>query len=134
MGQFTAMNIFLRQEIDLMQRVISAVRRSLNDLLLAIDGTIVMSDHLREILDCMYDARIPRTWESISWVSDSLGFWFTTLVDRHEQFHSWCFNGRPKCFWLTGFFNANGFTTAMRQEITREHKGWALDTVVMANE
>lgn len=50
MGHLNSMNIFLRQEIDRMQKVISILRSSLSDLKLAIEGTIIMSevsyDHL----------------------------------------------------------------------------------------
>lgn len=44
MGALSSMNIFLRQEIDRMQRVITIVRTTLQDLQLAIDGTIIMSE------------------------------------------------------------------------------------------
>nr|CAI5822334.1 unnamed protein product [Callosobruchus analis] len=82
MGPLQPMNIFLRQEIDRIQKVIKEVKSTLSDLKLAIDGTIVMSQNLRTSLDAMYDARIPERW---------------------------------------------------LKEVTRAHKGWALDSVVLQN-
>eukprot|EP00731_Ephydatia_muelleri_P018279 Em0011g319a len=113
MGALSSMNIFLRQELDRMQKVISVVRSTLQDLQLAIEGTIIMSE--------------------VSWESSTLGFWFTELLERNTQFNRWIFTARPTVFWMTGFFNPQGFLTAMRQEVTRAHKGWALDSVILQN-
>lgn len=57
------LNIFLKQEVDRMQRVISTVRSTLKDLKLAIDGTIIMNENLRDALDNMFDARVPAFWK-----------------------------------------------------------------------
>jgi dynein heavy chain len=44
MGHLNPLNIFLRQEIDRMQKVITNVRTTLKDLLLAIEGIIIMNE------------------------------------------------------------------------------------------
>ena len=61
-GALKPLSIFLGQEIDRMQAVMSLVRSTLNDLKLAIDGTIIMSSGLQNALDAMYDAKVPDTW------------------------------------------------------------------------
>nr|XP_018669928.1 dynein heavy chain 5, axonemal-like isoform X1 [Ciona intestinalis]XP_026692815.1 dynein heavy chain 5, axonemal-like isoform X1 [Ciona intestinalis] len=134
MGISDPLNIFLRQEVDRMQKVIACVRTTLTDLQLAIEGTIIMNEALRCALDSIFDAQVPAAWTKISWDSATIGFWFTGLLDRNAQFHTWLFDGKPNQFWMTGFFNPQGFLTAMRQEITRHHQGWALDGVVLHNE
>lgn len=57
MGHLNSMNIFLRQEIDRMQKVIKLVRNSLNDLKLAIEGTIIMSEVTKYII-AMYSSSL----------------------------------------------------------------------------
>jgi dynein heavy chain len=63
-----------------------------------------------------------------------MGGWFTGLIDSFNLLQSWLENGRGtmKGYWMTGFTNAQGFLTGMRQEVTRQHKKdqWALDDVI----
>ena len=148
LGGMLPMNIFLKQEIDRMQRILTLLRSTLTDLGMAIEGTIIMSEDLKEVLDNMFDAKVPAKWTKISWSSSTIGFWFTELLERDSQFKTWCFKGRPRAFWIPGFFNPQvrshplyemvtehiqGFLTAMKQEVTRSHKGWALDNVTTQN-
>ena len=48
-----------------MQRVITTVRNTLRDLKLAIEGTIIMSENLKDALDNMFDARVPKFWAKV---------------------------------------------------------------------
>ena len=90
------------------------------------------------VLTPRYDARVPHVWtwtpgsDEFSWISSTLGLWFTSLLARDAQERSWLNEGRPHVFWLTGFKNPAGFLTSMTQEVTRQHKAdaWALDDVL----
>ena len=48
-----------------MQRMLSLLRRTLTDLVMAIEGTIIMSDDLKEVLDNMFDAKVWQGWTDI---------------------------------------------------------------------
>jgi len=136
------LNIFLFQEIQRMQRIISIVRTNSINMIDAIDGVVIMTPELQEDMNAVFDMRVPRRWThdpsgaEISWLSPTVGKWFTGLLDRVQQLSDWLNNGRPKSYWLTGWFNPQGFLTAMRQEVTRQHKKdqWALDDVIFSTE
>lgn len=48
---------------------------------------------------------------------------------RFAQLQSWLQEGRPPYYTIGLFFNPVGFLTAVKQEMTRMHDGWALDLV-----
>lgn len=128
------LNVHLGQEVDRMEIIISLTRKTLQNLKLAIAGTVIMTADLADALDCIYTARVPAAWLKKSWISPSMGIWFGSLCNRAGELNSWLTNGRPKSFWLTGFFNAQGFLTAVQQEVTRRHSGWSLDDVIPYSE
>lgn len=107
MGALTSMNIFLRQEIDRMQRVITAVRNTLVDLKLAIDGTIIMSENLKDALDNIYDARVPALWKKVFFsFSSSVLF---DLDDGWCLVVLFCIHVCLSCFDLIYFYNFGVF-------------------------
>ncbi|CAK9086367.1 Dynein gamma chain [Durusdinium trenchii] len=138
------LNIFLFQELQRLQHIIGIVRMSLENLIMAIEGTVVMTVDLLEDSNCVFDGRVPKRWThdasgaEISWLLPTLGGWCTGLTDRYTQLIWWLEHGRKdwKSFWMTGFTNAQGFLTGIRQEVTRQHKNqnWALDDVVTHTE
>lgn len=99
------------------------------------NGDAIMINDLMFTLLCFLCHDSP-AGDELSWLSQSLGVWFGGLLLRDAQYKTWLSNGRPHTFWMAGFFNPQGFLTAVQQEITRAHKNesWALDSVVVHSE
>mgnify|MGYP003961386239 CR=1 FL=1 len=131
LGKLKPLTIFLKQEIDRFQKLITLARKTLEDLGLAIGGIIIMSSQLRQAMNALYDALVPDSWVKISWKAPNFGLWFTEFIERNSQLFKWVTGSRPKSYWLTGFYNPQGFLTSVRQEITRAHNDWALDDVLV---
>ena len=117
--------------------VLTIVRTMMTSMIDAIDGTVIMTPELVEAITSIFDFRVPRQWcydatgVEISWLTPSLSGWINGLIDRHHQLYNWISKERPPSFWLTGFFNPQGFLTAVKQEVTRQKKqlAWSLDEV-----
>ena len=105
------------------------VRSVLSDLKLAIEGAIIMSPSLREAMDSMYDARVPKMWKQISWESSTLGFWFTELLERNAQFTRWCFHVSDPSFSLVGIHLRECFL-----QIELNQNGQSKDRIIQKRE
>jgi len=143
-GLTVPLNIFLYQEIQRLQNVLSKVSFMLQQLRLAINGEVVMTEALQQCLDAIFDAKVPRMWlftvagDEFSWILPTLGLWFSSLLLRDDQDRTWLLTGKPNCYWLTGFFNPQGMLTAMKQEVCRKHQKdankWSLDDIIYHTE
>jgi len=129
------LNIFLRQELDRFQMINKIVKTTMQNMVDAIEGSIIMTPDIVDSIGAVYDFIVPSSWQfdptgaEISWLTPSLAGWIKGLMDRHYQLNNWISKERPPSFWLTGFFNPQGFLTAMKQEVTRMKKVWSLDNV-----
>jgi dynein heavy chain len=141
-GSTVPLNVCLYQEIQRFQMILTIVRTQMVNMIDAIEGTIIMTPDLVDAINAVYDFRVPKKWcydptgAEISWLTPSLAAWIKGLLDRHHQLSNWITKERPPSFWLTGFFNPQGFLTAMKQEVTRQKKAlkWSLDEVEYTNE
>jgi dynein heavy chain len=133
------LNVFLYQEVTRINGVINNVSRTFRDVILAINGDIIMTPELQNALNFIYDGKPPVSWyidpsgAKMAWSAPSLPAWFDGLIERNNQLYKWLNETRPITYWMTGFFNPQGFLTAARQEMTRRHKAekWALDDVTI---
>jgi dynein heavy chain len=110
-GPTAPLTVHLRQEMDRLNIIIDLTTRTLKNLRLAIAGTVALAGDLIQALDSLFDARIPAVWLKKSWEAATLGAWFSGLIARFAQLDKWVNTGRPRAFWLTGFFNPQGFLT-----------------------
>lgn len=103
-----------------MSFVIYLVKKTLNEIIEAVDGTIIMTPDIVDAIDSLFDGKVPRIWiydtanTEISWLKPSFPMWFDSLIERNLQLSSWLKGERPRAFSLGLFFNPQGFLTAMK--------------------
>ena len=137
-GLDVPMNVFLYQEVQRFAGIQKLVRDDLLAVQLAIKGEVTMTQAILVSINELFASQVPNVWMFtitgllFSFMLPNISLWFNALQARYDQWDSWLKNGRPRSFWMTGFYNPQGFLTAMKQEVTRAHRqqSWALDDVV----
>ncbi|CAF0727175.1 unnamed protein product [Didymodactylos carnosus] len=86
-----------------------------------IEGLVVMSSDLDEIFKCIYEGRLPATWQKTYFSMKPLGAWFQDLRQRMEFFNSWVEHARlPQVYWISAFSYPTAFLTAVLQRTSRK--------------
>uniref|UniRef100_A0A3B4AHB3 Dynein axonemal heavy chain 2 n=1 Tax=Periophthalmus magnuspinnatus TaxID=409849 RepID=A0A3B4AHB3_9GOBI len=107
--------------INLM-KILFCFSSSIIKLQKGIKGVVVMSPHLEETFNCIYDVRVPPLWEKAYPSIKPLAAWTRDLCQRVAQFASWAGTTvPPTLIWLPGFTFPNSFLTAVLQSAARQH-------------
>ncbi|KAL3100094.1 hypothetical protein niasHS_000705 [Heterodera schachtii] len=124
--------LFFEREINLGARLLSDIRRDLNELLSICRGDQKQNNHSRELIAALVKKRVPDNWLQFSVPKDvTLLEWMRDFVQRMEQLKrlSLSENLRNEEVWLGGLFFPEAYITATSQLIAQTN-GWSLEQMM----
>merc|ERR1712166_627749 len=128
-GLVDSMTTVLSHEMNRFNKLLGVIMRILMEMQKALAGLVVMSDELDKVYAAVTTNQLPPVWGKAAYPSlKPLGSWVKDLYQRIEFIRSWLHKGRPKHFWLSGFYFPQGFMTGMLQSHARKY-GIAIDTL-----
>lgn len=117
-----SMNTVLTQEIIRFNNLSRTVKSSLIDLISAIKGMIPMSGAIELTLRMLFDGKVPKAWQDVSYPSlKPLGSYITDLKGRLDFFRNWLNHGSPAIFEISKFFFTQSFLTGALQNYARKY-------------
>ena len=100
-----SMNTVLVQEMQRFNNLLRAIRSSLNGLLKALKGQVVMSPDLENVGTNLRIGRVPELWAKNSYPSlKPLGSYIANFLERLRFLATWFDQGKPVMFWISGFY------------------------------
>ncbi|ORX87336.1 hypothetical protein BCR32DRAFT_215454 [Anaeromyces robustus] len=129
-----SLSTVLSQECVRFNKLLSTVKLSLENLIKAIKGFVVMSQELESVFNSLLNNEVPHAWSNVAYLSlKPLGGWVTDLHRRIRFMAEWIEFGQPVTFWLPGFFFPQGFLTGTLQNHARKYN-IPIDTLKFAYE
>ncbi|XP_029774824.1 dynein heavy chain 1, axonemal isoform X2 [Suricata suricatta] len=116
-----SMNTVLVQEVIRYNRLLQVITQTLQDLLKALKGLVVMSSQLELMATSLYNNTVPELWKAKAYPSlKPLSSWVMDLMQRLNFLQSWIQEGIPAVFWISGFFFPQAFLTGTLQNFARK--------------
>ncbi|KAL1497384.1 hypothetical protein ABEB36_008364 [Hypothenemus hampei] len=118
-----SMNTVLRQELIRFNRLVTVIKQTLNEMIKAVAGLVVMSSELEETSNSLMIGKVPSVWATKSYPSlKPLGSYILDLIARLKFFQDWIDKGAPMVFWLSGFYFTQSFLTGVLQNYSRQKR------------
>ncbi|KPI84818.1 putative dynein heavy chain [Leptomonas seymouri] len=110
----------LSHETDLYNRLLAVMRGTLEELLRALKGEVVVTSRLESLMQRLAFNQVPELWLQVGYLSlKPLGSFMEDLRRRVHFMRRWGEAGLPPSFWLSGVFFPQGFVTALLQARSR---------------
>ncbi|KAJ8935780.1 hypothetical protein NQ318_014941, partial [Aromia moschata] len=117
-----SLNTVIIQEAIRYNKLLVVIKSSLNDLLKALKGLVVMSESLEKMTVSLFSNMVPAMWAGKAYPSlKPLGAWVIDLGARVKFLNTWVDKGIPPVFWISGFYFPQAFLTGTLQNYARRH-------------
>ena len=106
-----SLSTVLLQETARFNKLNRIIKISLENLIKAIKGLVVMSSELEQVFKSLLNNEVPKAWADSAYPSlKPLASWIKDFHKRIQFIRDWSEKGQPCAFWLPGFFFPQGIS------------------------